>query len=135
MNKIWLIDIDKPERVCTSCWNKFIQVDKIENNGRGLEKMDKAMKDKLDHIDDFLKWIKDEECKVSRDKILGTPAKVKDTKVKSSITCHQCKKVMMRFHVCYRNKMEEVDHTLDRKDLCHWCWDKHLLAAVECAGY
>lgn len=51
------------------------------------------------------------------------------------ITCTQCKNVMMIVHICYGKHMESSRHVLDGKDLCHFCWDKHLEEAVLKAGY
>ena len=51
------------------------------------------------------------------------------------ITCSECKKVMMVWHICYKKDLEPSRHILKEKDVCHWCWDNYLKESVEAAGY
>lgn len=124
--KIWLI-ID--ERVCDLCWKKFLKEDREEHECRMSNEIDKAHGEKMAHIDKFLDWIKEEERKPRM-----TEAKVLTGK-EDYIICWKCQKTMMRCHVCYSRKMETVDHILEEKPVCHWCWDKSMEEAVSQAGY
>ena len=111
-DKIWLI---KADRVCTDCWKKYLKANPDE-----AKKIDKNFKEKLDHVNDFIDWVKREEVRWH-----NTPRE-NFVQKEDSITCNLCTKVMMVWHICYNKHLEPVSHKIDDKEVCHFCWDNFL---------